>query len=262
MIPRTYIIEWASVVPWAEPRQIEQDLIITKALLHIYEHPILKETLAFRGGTALNKLIFKQPSRYSEDIDLVQINTEPIGATIDLLQEVLNPWLGSPKRDASHGIVTLSYRVISDDEFPIKLKVEINTREHFSILGFQKVPFSSSSTWYSGQVKILTYKIEELLGTKLRALYQRRKGRDLYDLYMILTDFPHVNSNEIIHCFTKYMQHANQSVSQEDFLANIEKKLKNKEFLLDIQPLLPQRSKSFDPKDAYEHVKLKLLKKL
>lgn len=262
MIPRAYIIEWANVVPWAEPRQIEQDLIITKALLHIYEHPILKETLAFRGGTALNKLIFKKPSRYSEDIDLVQVNTEPIGTTIDLLQEILNPWLGIPKRDASHGIVTLSYRITSDDGFPIKLKIEINTREHFSILGFQKVSFSSSSTWYSGQVDILTYKIEELLGTKMRALYQRRKGRDLYDLHVILTEFQHLDLNEIIHCFTKYMRHAHQSISQKEFLANIEKKLKNKEFLLDMQPLLPQRSQSFNPKEAYEYVKFKLLEKL
>lgn len=262
MIPRAYIIEWANVAPWAEPRQIEQDLIITKALLHIYEHPILKDILAFRGGTALNKLIFKQPSRYSEDIDLVQVNTEPIGATIDLLQEVLNPWLGIPKRDASHGIVTLSYRTMSDDGFPIKLKIEINSREHFSILGFQKVPFSSSSSWHSGQVEILTYKTEELLGTKMRALYQRRKGRDLYDLHMVLKDFPLLNINEIIHCFTKYIGHANQSISQKEFLANVEKKLKNKEFLKDMQPLLPQRSKSFDPEEAYEHIKLKLLAKL
>ena len=101
MIHEIYITEWANVVPWSERKQIEQDLIITKALLEIYNHPILKEIVAFRGGTALNKIVFNPASRYSEDIDLVQINTEPIGKTIDLIQEVINPWLGKPKRSAT-----------------------------------------------------------------------------------------------------------------------------------------------------------------
>jgi predicted nucleotidyltransferase component of viral defense system len=30
---------------------------------------------------------------------------------------------------------------------------------------------------------VATYKIEELLGTKLSALYQKRRGRDLFDFY-------------------------------------------------------------------------------
>jgi len=95
MIPRSYIIEWASSVPWPQLWQIEQDLIITKALLDIYNHPILKDLLGFRGGTALNKLIFKPATRYSEDIDLVQIKPEPIGLTLNLIQEALS-WLVCP----------------------------------------------------------------------------------------------------------------------------------------------------------------------
>lgn len=262
MIPRSYIIEWAREVPWAELRQIEQDLIITKALLQIYEHPRLKEILAFRGGTALNKLVFKPASRYSEDIDLVQINTEPIGPTIDLIQEILNPWLGKPKRSASQGLATLSYRTMSEDNFPIKVKIEINTREHFSILGFQKYSFSSNSTWSPGTVEILTYKIEELLGTKLRALYQRRKGRDLYDLHLALTSFAHLNTKEIVFCFHEYIKHSDQSISKKEFLENMAKKLTNKEFLEDMLPLLPKGAQSFEPIGAYEKVKNILLEKL
>lgn len=97
MIPKRFILEWTKFVPWQEPRQIEQDLIITNALLKIYAQPKLQENLAFRGGTALNKLYFTPPSRYSEDIDLVQTNAEPIGKTIDALREVMDVWLGEPK---------------------------------------------------------------------------------------------------------------------------------------------------------------------
>ena len=87
MIPRSYIQEWAKTVPWQEPRQVEQDLIITNALLKLYKHPVLKLSLAFRGGTALNKLFFNPPTRYSEDIDLVQTTSEPIGGTMDAIRE-------------------------------------------------------------------------------------------------------------------------------------------------------------------------------
>ena len=39
------------------------------------------------------------------------------------------------------------------------------------------------NSWFTGSAELTTYHFEELLGTKLRALYQRKKGRDLYDLY-------------------------------------------------------------------------------
>ena len=146
MISKSHIIERTDVVPWQELRQIEQDLIITRALIEIYSHPELKEKLAFRGGTALNKLIFRPASRYSEDIDFVQIPREKIGPTISMIRSIMDPWLGEPKRDFSHGLVTLSYRVISDEGIPLKLKIEINTREHEAFADFEDYVFTSTSS--------------------------------------------------------------------------------------------------------------------
>jgi predicted nucleotidyltransferase component of viral defense system len=83
----------------------------------------LAEHLAFRGGTALFKLHLP-PTRYSEDIDLVQVEAGPIGPVMDALQERLNPWLGVPKRKQPEGRVTLTYRVESEEGLPLKLKVE------------------------------------------------------------------------------------------------------------------------------------------
>ena len=71
MIPAMNIVAWSGVVPWADKRQIEQDLIITRALVVLFSDPDLRQQLRFRGGTALNKLHFAEPLRYSEDIDLV-----------------------------------------------------------------------------------------------------------------------------------------------------------------------------------------------
>jgi len=77
MIPRDYITTWRSEAPWVQDFQVEQDLVISKALVDIFSEPVLREALAFRGGTALYKLFLKPPLRYSEDIDLVQIRAGP-----------------------------------------------------------------------------------------------------------------------------------------------------------------------------------------
>jgi len=182
MISSAYIKEWRQKVPWPQNDQVEQDLIICRALVEIFNQPDIADNLAFRGGTALFKLHLP-PIRYSEDIDLVQVHPGPIGPLMDALQEKLNPWLGSPKRKRSEGRVTLTYRLVSEDGVPLKLKVEINSREHFTVLGFEKRVFAVDSRWFSGSASILTYHLDKLLGTKVRALYQRKKVRDLFDLW-------------------------------------------------------------------------------
>ena len=103
---------------------------------------------------------------------------------MDALHEVLNPWLGQPTTKQNEGRVTFVYRMRSEDTPPLRLrlKVETNTRVHFSVYGFKEIPFSVTSRWFDGSCSIHTYELDELLGTKLRALYQRRQGRDLFDM--------------------------------------------------------------------------------
>ena len=122
MIPRDYITEWRSEAPWVEDYQVEQDLVISKALIDIFSHPLLGRTLAFRGGTALYKLFIRPPARYSEDIDLVQIEAASAGPIMDALHEVLDPWLGPPRYKQSEGRVTFDYRFTSEDPTPFRLR--------------------------------------------------------------------------------------------------------------------------------------------
>jgi hypothetical protein len=69
------------------------------------------------------------------------------------------------------------YRFDSEDAPPLKLrlKVEINTREHFTEIGVARVPFRVDNPWFTGAADVPTYALDELLCTKLRALYQRKK---------------------------------------------------------------------------------------
>ena len=80
MIPQAHIQAWRASAPWPNASQVEQDLIICRALCDLFSSPALSGKVAFRGGTAIHKLLFKQPLRYSEDIDLVQTQAEPIGS--------------------------------------------------------------------------------------------------------------------------------------------------------------------------------------
>lgn len=61
MIPRAYIQAWSTKAAWPDLRQVEQDLIICRALCDLFNAPGLRDVIAFRGGTAIHKLLFKQP---------------------------------------------------------------------------------------------------------------------------------------------------------------------------------------------------------
>lgn len=239
MIPRDYITAWREQAPWIQDFQVEQDLIISRALVEIFSHPLLADGLAFRGGTALYKLYLKPAARYSEDIDLVQVKAEPAGLMMDALREVLDPWLDRPQWKQTEGRVTLVYRFDSEDMPPrrLRLKIEINSREHFSVFGFNRIPLSMNSRWFTATSDILTYRLEELLGTKLRALYQRKKGRDLFDLATALRNTT-VDPERIVAAFTKYMDRNGYRVTRALFEQNIAAKLRDPQFSADIGPLL------------------------
>lgn len=239
MIPKDFITEWRAQAPWVQDLQVEQDLVICRALVEIYSHTDLKRGLAFRGGTALYKLYFKPATRYSEDIDLVQVEAGPIGPVMNALRGVLDPWLGVPQWKQSEGRVTLAYRFASEDipAVPLRLKVEINTREHFSLLGFRTVPFAVRSRWFDGTSEILTYDVNELLGTKMRALYQRKKGRDLLDLAVGLRR-GELDPRQVVAAFSEYMARSGGRVTRAMFEQNLSLKLADPQFRADISPLL------------------------
>ena len=142
MIPQTAITEWSEFVSWRDEVQVEQDLIICKALVEIYKDDYLAKNLAFRGGTALHKLYLHPQPRYSEDIDLVQVQAGPIKETYDHLRDAL-AFLGEPKVKQKKHNNTLIFRLQSAGvpSLPIHLKVEINCKEHFSVLPMVKKPF-------------------------------------------------------------------------------------------------------------------------
>jgi predicted nucleotidyltransferase component of viral defense system len=262
MIPRDFVTAWRQRAPWTTDRQVEQDLVISRALVEIYRRPGLQRGLAFRGGTALYKLHVDPPARYSEDIDLVQTEAGPIGATIDEIRLALDGWLGEPRRSQGPGRVTLHYRFDSE-EMPstrMRLKVEINSREQFTLLGHEMRRFAVDSRWFAGATEIRTFMLDELLATKLRALYQRRKGRDLFDLAHALALLP-TSPERIVAVFGGYMQANGAAVTRAMFERNLAAKRLAPTFVADLSPLLAPGN-TWDPEAALDLVHRELVSRL
>lgn len=130
MIPAQNIVAWSKTAPLvgaapggAGPHHL------TRTRGAVQRH-FLRGELRFRGGTALNKLHFPTPQRYSEDIDLVRTTGGPIGPVLDQIRTILVPWLGRPRFDQSDVAPKFRFRVQPEGEgAPIRIKIEINTRE-------------------------------------------------------------------------------------------------------------------------------------
>lgn len=255
MIPASYIQEWSSKAPWPDSSQVEQDLIISRALCDLFNSPVLAGKIAFRGGTAINKLLFRQSLRYSEDIDLVQTQQEPIGSTIDAVRDAL-AWLGDFNRhQAGHSMhLVFKFAPEADPDAVLKLKVEINTREHESLYGIKQYPFEVDSRWHQAKTDISSFEPEELFGTKLRALLQRRKNRDLFDLHEGLRQLS-MDPDKLIACFEHYLALEGMSITRANAEQRMLEKLR-RSLTDDIAPLLPAGIRFDDDAamDAFNHV--------
>lgn len=237
MIPRAYVTAWRNRAPWPDEGLVEQDLVLSRALVEMFSHPVVAAELAFRGGTALHKLIFETPLRYSEDIDLVQVQAGPIHELMQAIHQQLDGWLDSPStRQGATGVKMIyAFESESEPRSRRKLKVEIQTREHSTVLGLDALPFAVSNPWFTGDVRVPIYRPEELIGTKLRALYQRKKGRDLFDLFQSLTQLD-LAQDQVIDCFLRYTEPT--PVSRAEFEANLADKARDPAFTQDVRPLL------------------------
>ncbi len=248
MFPTAQITEWRQQAPWVNDDDVEQDLVISRALVDIFSVAYLRDRLAFRGGTALHKLMLKPATRYSEDIDLVLLVNEPLGPIIDALREALQ-WIDpKPTRDKGFNL-TLKFAFDTQAGNGRKLKVEANRGEYFSAGRVVDVPYAVQSSFFNGQVVLRTYTVDELLATKFRALFQREKGRDLYDLWYAAQQ-KQVDFANAYALFEEYWKKSgNKRLTRHEFEQNMAQKQAQGAFA-GVLPLLRQ-GVAYDPDTAY-----------
>lgn len=258
MIGQNAITGWRSKAPWRNDLQVEQDLILHAMIQAIYSDPFLQKKIALRGGTCLNKFIWKTPMRYSEDLDFIQMTPEKIGPTADHLRNVLKDIFEEDgKSDSRGGGFKLFYSFIpeSNPNNRQQIKIEINTREQFAVDGYKNIKIALDSLWRNGEATVTIFSAEELFATKLRALYQRSKGRDLFDLWM--SRELKINHDKVVHMFLEYMKRSGKAMHRDLLIDNLSDKIKDQSFIDDVTALLTHSS-DYDPAQAAEFVNQKL----
>jgi predicted nucleotidyltransferase component of viral defense system len=220
----------------------ELDYRLVHALRAVYTDPFLHDRLCLKGGTALNKLYLPGTSRLSVDLDFNAVGTKeqvlkertPIGEAIAAALE---------QQDSSYD---LTYRGRYDQltvyaRFsPLsgtarqRLKLEVSFIERFAILG--RVEQSLVPLPFDEPLAINTYHLEELTSTKLRALYDRRKGRDIYDLFRIADH--DLNQAAVRKMVLYYFYRANKVFHYPTFVSNVELKIAGRGFRDDVRTLI------------------------
>lgn len=185
---------------------IEKDYVINWILAGIVNSKILREKWIFKGGTCLKKCYF-EAYRFSEDLDFTIIEASHINRSflttefrnvsnwiyeesgieipVDHMQfeEYKNPrgnisiagklaYKGPLQRRAHMSTIKLD---LTNDELMVRQPTWRNVHHPYSDL-------------HAEQLKILTYSIEEIFAEKLRALVERMRPRDLYDVIHLHQD--------------------------------------------------------------------------
>lgn len=149
-----------------------------------------------------------------------------------------------------------------DAQVTLKLKVEINNREHASLLGVRHYPFAVENDWYHGTAEITSFEPEELFRTKLRALLQRRRNRDLFNLHQGPEQLP-LAQQKVIACFDHYLalegKPITRAMAEQRMLENLTRSLTE-----DVAPMLPASLcwSEEDAIQAFERVWTELIERI
>ena len=273
-ITRQDILAHQAVVPWAAQYQVEQDLLLCRAMVALFDDTFLSSQVAMRGGTLLHKVHLAPASRYSEDIDLVVVGTRPEEHIRRAVRRVLADVLGAPKASAWGTLklalrnavqpsrvlrMTYSLPSIIEPGRMLDIVIEANVTERKPHRSVVEIPFGFPVRGKSVQTRIKGYDIHEMLGTKMRAMFQRKRGRDLFDLYWALTKSTSpVDPSGIIESFQHYMKQEGTKAGRAEFVGILEAHLKDRGFCSDMEPLL-RSGITYDPQSAGSYVKANLL---
>ncbi len=257
MIPNADIIAWGVDHPWPELDQIEQDLLLSQAICEISNDELLGGELSLRGGTAFHKLFMPTPYRYSEDLDYVRSTEGGIGGIVNRLQDIGRD-LGFQASARIGKYPKVFWKYTSSNGIPTKIKIEINTFERSPALGSHFVEHEVDSSYYKGSAMVHTFHLEELVATKIRVLYQRSKGRDLYDIWIALSELG-LAPEAILGEFPIYRP---DQMTAKGCISNLHEKLADKQFTTDIINLLRRDAPEYDVQKAGKYVETELLSKL
>lgn len=231
---------------------IEKDYVLGWLLAGVAQHAELSEAWVFKGGTCLRKCYY-ETFRFSEDLDFTVINGGP--DEVDQLQRIfaeIADWMREEsgieltlderafrRRQNRRGKPTtqgkISYRGPNETRGTLpKVKFDITSDEILTQLPALRAighPYSDSPLPVRG---VACYPIDELFGEKLRALAERCRPRDLYDVVHLYRHPDLVGrASAVLHVLHEKCEHAGITVPTLDsiratrFRAEIETEWEN-----------------------------------
>lgn len=262
------IIAWRVFAPWSNDLMVEQDYLLCKAVALLFTDPKLSKQLAMRGGTVLHKGHLAPASRYSEDIDLVLISDRSHKGIRQDIAAALFPLLGKPT-ESIMTTVTLAVRNLASKSkiariiyiygptdpaaAQAQLKIEVNLNEKERIYPLSDVTIDVPSPAGAIKLPVVSYDLNEMMGTKLRALVQRDHGRDLYDAWhawFATQGAGQLDPAKVGAAFRFYMEQEGSDFGRADFADELARRMKSSKFLSDMNNYLPV-GQTYDPQIAY-----------
>ncbi|HMM49491.1 MAG TPA: nucleotidyl transferase AbiEii/AbiGii toxin family protein [Miltoncostaeaceae bacterium] len=233
--------------------QVEQDALLSRVAIELAEHRRLGAELAWRGGTCLHKLHLPEPRRYSEDLDYVLVGerarrfaeiANDVQSVLEGVGLVVGRWREiTPTRIALRGMASPTSPPPGAGGQSLSVKIEINTsdKEEPRDGTAEQMPLTRVGhearigRWWSGTTEILTFEVPALIGSKFRALGQRRKGRDLSDVWLARQEL-FISDDELAEAAWWYTW-VRERISPRDLAVRIRSALDDPSFTGDLDAL-------------------------
>ena len=150
---------------------------------------LLSETLALKGGTAINLTIFDLP-RLSVDIDMDYSKDVPREIMLQEREQITDHirkymtasgYILSPKSKQYHALDSFVFEYVNAGGMKDNLKVEINYMLRCHV--FPVFRRSATLPWNEDKISVLSVDPIEIFSAKAVALINRSAARDLYDMF-------------------------------------------------------------------------------
>ncbi len=200
MIYKREILEQASALGLL-PNIVEKDYVLGWVLAGIDTHPVLGKSWIFKGGTCLKKCYF-ETYRFSEDLDftlrdesqltdtylrsalaeVVAWVADESGLSMPADQIGLDIYTNPRGRPACQGRIAYRGPVSPPGGGWPKIKVDLTADEKLVLPEVHREVFHPYSDRPDAGMWVNCYAYEEAFGEKIRALGERTRPRDLYDV--------------------------------------------------------------------------------
>lgn len=215
MIDRREILDTATQMS-LNPHVVEKDYVLGWMLAGISAHPALRESWVFKGGTCLKKCYF-ETYRFSEDLDFTLKDEAHLDeAFLKQTFAEIGDWIYEqtgievPAEKHKFDIYTnprgsiscqgkISYRgPVSPRDMP-RIKFDLTADECLVLPPVRQRVYHPYSDEPDGGIDVLSYAYEEVFGEKVRALGERTRPRDLYDVVNLFRNDDARPSPDVMH---------------------------------------------------------------